>query len=253
MKSSCLWLMAVGCMLIASCATTPRQEPKLASCADTPAQDPKLAPWGLSKATFPELLVSFGAANLPEDPDKTVYKYVWSQSGSYDRYEATREAHGDMAPLMQEATKQIHAGAQALACKEFIDDLPIALLSYDAARGGFPVDAQWYRDWNRPQAVINLDGSYGYRRAEIRIPRDGWTLPATQEQGQQIWQAIWDPIVRGKRFFRGIGVYTLDRCDQDPQQSDVLQCTGTLRKFYAYAHPPLQPVYELVKEREAHS
>ncbi|MDE0853961.1 MAG: hypothetical protein OSA97_06025 [Nevskia sp.] len=262
MKLIRLWSAALGCVLIAGCAATPRQEPKLASCAATPRLNPKLEPWaGLREPTFPELLVSFGAANLPQDPDGTLYKYLWSQSKSYDRYEATREAHGDMAPLMQEATEQIQAGAPALACKQFMFETSIQLMKYDSARGAFPVqpydpirqgdmvnDVQ-HNVW--PQIIANPNGDYGYRRAAIRVSREGWLLPATEDQAQQLRQALWEPVLKGWLSLHGIAVYTLDRCDQDPEQIEVLQCTGTMQKFYAYSHTPsLQPVYELVKDTQ---
>lgn len=243
-----LWSAALGCMLIAGCAGTSRQEPGFAPCATTSHQEPKATPWaGLGEPTFPELLVGFGAANLAQDPDKTLARYFWSQPNSYARYMAVKKSSGDLAPLQQEATQQIQAGAAALACKRFTAETAIALLPYDVALGAFPVNPQPYDDFDRGQTIVNQDGAYGFRSAQIKVPHNRWMLRATQDQALQLRQALGP--VGAQRFLHGMAVYTLDRCDQDPEQVEVLRCTGTMQKFYAYSsNPPLEPLYELVRD-----
>lgn len=249
MKSSRLWSAALGCSLIVGCAAGPPAGPdETATCDSMPRREHWLGPkGGLGEPTFSELLLSFGAANLQKDADKTLYWYLWSQN--YNRYRAVLEANGDIAPLKQQAAQEIQAGATLLACKRFIAETSIELLPYDAARSAFPVNARFYDEFDKPQTILNLNGQYGFRSAQIRMSREGWILPADQEQAQQLGQAL-GPVgfaLAKPPHFHGVAVYTLDRCDPDPKQAEVLQCIGTLQKLFAFADPPLQPLYELVK------
>jgi len=215
-----------------------------------PRQEHWLGPRGLSEPTFPELLVSYGAANMPKDADKTLDWYLWSQS--YNRYMAVLRADGNTVSLKREAAQEIQVEAAMLACKRFIANTSIELLPYDVERGAFPINARFYDDFDEPQIVLNPQGQYGFRSAEIRMSRKGWMLPANQEQAQQLGQALEQVgFTAAKRHhLHGVAVYTLDRCDTNPKQAEVLQCIGTLRKLIAIAEPPLQPLYELVKDTQ---
>jgi hypothetical protein len=252
MNSGRLCLAALGCMLIAGCATTtsPGQAP------------PSLAPWaGLGEPTFPEMLDSFGTANLARAPDDTLDKYLRSHSRSFDRYMAARETGADLTPLKQEAAQQIQVGAAALVGKRFIAKTTIDLEQYDAARGGFPIytqiDHMWGLTYTNPdvrtmpyRGMTAVAENYGYLRGQVWFSREGWVLPATPDQAQHILEVL--SQAGAARKISGIAVYSLDRCNQDVKELPTLQCTGTLLKLYGYSSPAMErpdvkPLVELVK------
>lgn len=243
----------------------------LSSCASAPpgpAAPQYRAPWAATaKPDFRDLLVSYGAANLPTQRDSTLDRYLRSQTKTFDRYVAAKEVGVGIEPLQQEALAEIQAAAPGLRAKQFLVRTQLTVHAYDPQLGGFPLYQEPF-DQNaglrytnedvrtgrsaagRTQGMSVISKDYGFTDAEVWVSKIGWIVPATPDQAARMLEKL--SQVGGERKVAVAMTYTLDRCDAVDSELSRLTCKGTIRSMYGYssleaATPDAVPAVELVR------
>lgn len=251
-------LVTAVVLLASSCASPPT----------APAAPQYQAPWAsAAKPEFRDLLVSYGAANLPTSRNETLDRYLRSQTKTFDRYVAAKEVGVGVEPLQQEAVAEIQAAAPALRSKLFLVRTHLTVQAYDPQLGGFPLYQEPF-DRNaglrytnddvrtgrsaagRTQGMSVVSKDYGFTDAEVWVSKVGWIMPATPDQAVRMLEKL--SQVGGERKVAVALTYTLDRCDAVDSELSRLTCTGTIRAMYGYssldaATPDAKPEVELVR------
>lgn len=211
----------------------------LSSCASAPPAGPAApqyrAPWAdMAKPDFRDLLVSYGAANLPTQRDSTLDRYLRSQTKTFDRYVAAKEVGVGVEPLQQEAVAEISAASRCTRSRS------TATRACDTGRSAA----------GRTQGMSVVSKDYGFTDAEVWVSKVGWIMPATPDQAVRMLEKL--SQVGGERKVAVALTYTLDRCDAVDSELSRLTCTGTIRAMYGYssldaATPDAKPEVELVR------
>lgn len=250
--------LAALASLLSSCASAPQ----------SPAAPKYRAPWAdMAKPDFRDLLVSYGAANLPTQRDSTLDRYLRSQTKTFDRYVAAKEVGVGIEPLQQEALAEIQAAAPGLRAKQFLVRIQLTVHAYDPQLGGFPLYQEPF-DLNaglrytnedvrtgrsaagRTQGISVISKDYGFSDAEVWVSKIGWIVPVTPDQAARMLEKL--SQVGGERKIAVAMTYTLDRCDAVDSELSRLTCKGIIRAMYGYssleaATPDAVPAVELVR------